>query len=137
MNAPECREAQMSLNNRQEDVHEFFLKILEHFDEELTVIAEVYNLPDIFNIFFRSTTTCQLCSYTWEVQEYLWFLTLHFPFGFAQEAPNSQEFDIYSLMDSYFKVEMLPRRPCSLCGFVGGTGKKFDLTMGAGGLGRV
>ena len=127
MNAPECKEAQMSLNNRQEDVHEFILKILEHFDEELTVIAEVFNLPDVFNIFLRSTTTCQLCSYTWVVQEYLWLLTLHFPLGFAQEAPSSQEFDIYSLMDTYFNLEMLTEHPCSQCGLAGGTGKKLDI----------
>ena len=61
MNAPQCRVEQMSLNNRQEDVHEFFLKLLEHFDEELIKIAEVYNLLDVFNIILRSTTTCQMC----------------------------------------------------------------------------
>ena len=127
MNAPECKEAQMSLNNRQEDVHEFILKILEHFDEELTFIAEVFNLPDVFNILLRSTTTCQLCSYTGVLQEYLWLLSLHFPLGFAQEAPSSQEFDIYSLMNTYFNLEMLTEHPCSQCGLAGGTGKKLDI----------
>ena len=127
MNAPECKEAQKSLNKRQEDVHEFILKILEHFDEELTVIAEVFNLPDVFNIFLRSTTTCQLCSYTREKHEYLWLLTLHFPLGSAQEALNSHELDIYSLMDTYFNVEMLTEHRCSQCGLVGGTGKKLDV----------
>ena len=53
MNAPECRDAQMSLGMRQEDVHEFLIKLLEHFDEEVIKIAEVYNLPDVFNIIPR------------------------------------------------------------------------------------
>ena len=67
---------QLSLGDRQEDVHEFFLKLLEHFDEELTKIAEVFNLPDVSNIFIRSRTTWQLCFRTNEETEYLWVLTL-------------------------------------------------------------
>ena len=127
MNSPQCREAQMSLNNRQEDAHEIFLKLLEHFDDELTLIAEVYNLPNVFNIALRSTLTCQRCSYTSDKTEYLWLLSLHFPSGFAGEVPNSQELHIDSLMDRYFKLERLTVHPCSQCLFIGGTVKKLDI----------
>ena len=33
MNTKECRASQMSFNNRQQDVHEFLLKLLEHFKD--------------------------------------------------------------------------------------------------------
>ena len=127
INSEQCRAAQMSLNSRQEDAHEFFLQLLEHFDDELTVIAEVFNLPDVFNICLRSTTTCERCFRTSRVNGYLWLLSLHFPSGFAEEAPNSPELNIYSLMDSYLRLEMLPNHPCAQCHFVGSTGKKLDI----------
>ena len=97
-------------------------------DDELTVIAEVHNLPDVFNIFLRSRTTCQQCFHTSELTEHLWLLSLHFPAGFAEEAPNSQGFHIESLMESYFRLEMLPFHPYSQCRLVGVTGKKLDIT---------
>ena len=127
MYSPQCREAQMSLNKRQEDAHEIFLKLLEHFDDELTLIAEVYNLPNVFNIAVRSTLTCQRCSYTRDKTEYLWLLSLHFPSGFAGEAPNAQELHIYSLMDRYLKLERLTLHPCSQCRYIGGTVKKLNI----------
>ena len=37
MNTRRCRAAQMSLMNRQEDAHELFVILLEHFDDELCV----------------------------------------------------------------------------------------------------
>ena len=126
-NSRQWREAQMSLDNRQEDAHEMFIKLLEHLDEELTRIAEVFNIPNVFNIAIRSTLTCQRCFYTSDKTEYLWLLSLHFPLGFAGEASNSQELHIYSLMDRYLKLERLPFHPCSQCGFVGGTVKKLDI----------
>ena len=126
-NSRQWREAQMSLDNRQEDAHEMFIKLLEHLDDELTRIAEVFNIPNVFNIAIRSTLTCQRCFYTSDKTEYLWLLSLHFPWGFAGEASNSQELHIYSLMDRYLKLERLPFHPCSQCGFVGGTVKKLDI----------
>ena len=126
-NSSQWREAQMSLDNRQEDAHEMFIKLLEHLDDELTRIAEVFNIPNVFNIAIRSTLTCQRCFYTSDKTEYLWLLSLHFPWGFAGEASNSQELHIYSLMDRYLKLERLPFHPCSQCGFVGGTVKKLDI----------
>ena len=129
MNTRECRVAQMSLNNRQEDVHEFLLKLLEHFDEELTQIADTFNLPDIFNIRLRSTTTCERCSYYREQTEPLWLLSLHFPAGSNEDASVSVSpvLHIQSLLDSYFRVEHLYQHPCSLCSFVGGTDTKLDI----------
>ena len=64
MNSRHWREAQMSLDNRQEDAHEMFVKLLEHLDDELTRIAEVFNIPNVFNIAIRSTLTCQRCFYS-------------------------------------------------------------------------
>ena len=58
---------------------------------------------------------------------YLWHLIIHFPFGFDEEAPNSQELDIYSLMNTYLKLEMLTEHTCSQCGLLGTTGKKIAM----------
>ena len=127
MNAPQCRA--LSLNNRQEDVHEFLLKLLVHFDEELILIAEVYNLPNIFDIYLRSTLTCQQCSRSNITKEYLWLLSLHLPLGSNEEAPDSvsHALHMYSLMDSYFKVEILHEHRCPQCNFVGGTERKLKI----------
>ena len=95
----------MSLGQRQEDAHEFFLKLLEHFDEELTIFTEVCNLPDVFNIYIRSKTTCRECFRTYEEKDYLWVLSLPFPLGFAEHPSNL--LNLYSLMDSYFDTEIV------------------------------
>ena len=55
MKTPQCRAGQMSLNDRQEDPHELFVKLLDHFEDKKTGINEV------FNIYLRSTTTGQRC----------------------------------------------------------------------------
>ena len=129
MNTDHCREAELSLNNRQEDAHEFLLKLLEHFEDKLIVIAEVFNLPNVFDIYLRSTTTCQRCFRYNETKQYLWLLSLHFPLGSGEEAPHSvsHSLDIYSLMDSYFKLEILPEHRCAQCAFVGATEKKLSI----------
>ena len=79
----------MYLDERQEDVHEFLLKLLEHFDDELTGIAEVFNLPYVFTIILRSTIICQQCSCSSVKKEDLWFLSLPFPLDYNEEAPYS------------------------------------------------
>ena len=103
MNTQECRASNMSFNSRQEDVHEFLLKLLEHFHEELSVIPETFNLPDIFNIRLRSTTACQRSLYSNEQTETLWLLSLHFPVGYNEDAPDSgsRVLHINSLIDSF------------------------------------
>ena len=127
MNTPECKAVQLSLNNRQEDVHEFFLRLLEHLDEELTIIADTFSLPNIFNIHLRSTITCQNCQRSADASEWLWVLSLYFPLDFNEDASRavSHSFDIHSLMDIYFSVENLLQHPCSQCRHVGGTEKKL------------
>ena len=98
-------------------MHEFFLKLLGHFDEEITIFAKVYNLPDVFNIYIRSKTTCRECFRTYEEKDYLWVLSLPFPLGFAQHPANRQ--NLYSLMDSYFHTEIVLDHRCEDCGTVG------------------
>ena len=115
----------MILGKRQEDAHEFFLKLLEHFDEELTIFADVYNLPDVFNIYIRSKTTCRECFRTYEEKDYLWVLSLPFPLGFAQHPANRQ--NLYSLMDSYFHTEIVLDHRCEDCGTLGNTAKKLEI----------
>ena len=100
---------------------------MEHFDDEQTLFDEVFNLPDVFKIFLRSTATCQGCSRISEESFYLWLLTLHFPLGLDDEALQPTELDIYSLMDTYFKLEMLTEHICSQCGLLGGTGKMIAM----------
>ena len=127
MNTQEC--SALSLNSRQEDVHEFLLKLVEHFHEELSDIPETLNLSDIFNIRLRSTTTCQRCLYSNDQTETLWLLSLHFPVGYNEDAPDSasRSLPINSLIDSYLRAEKLYEHPCSQCGFIGGTEKKLDI----------
>ena len=129
MNTKECKSVQMSLDNRQEDVHEFLLKLLEHFDEQLIKIAETYNLPHIFNIHLRSTVTCKRCLRSNDSTEYLWLLSLPFPLADNDDAQYyvSHALHINSLIDSYFNVENLHEHSCSQCSFVGGTEKKFSI----------
>ena len=62
MDTPECKAVQMGLNKRQEDVHEFLLKLLEHFNAELSVTAHTFDLFCILKIHLLSTTTCHQCS---------------------------------------------------------------------------
>ena len=130
MNTPQCKAVHMSLDDRQEDVHEFLLKLLEHFYEALTDVAEVFNLPNVFDIILCSTISCQQCSRSAVTNEYLWVLSLPFPLDYNEEAPYSvsHALHIYSLMDSYFKAEILHDHPCSQCGFVGRTEKKLNIT---------
>ena len=129
LSAPQCWTAQLSLNKRQEDVHEFLLKLLEHFDEELIKIAEVFNLPYIFNIDLHSKLTCKHCSRSNVAEEYLWLLSLHFPLGSNEEASGSvsHALHVYFLLDSYFKVEILHDNRCPRCSFVGGMEKKLTI----------
>ena len=129
MNSRECKVVQMGLNKRQEDVHEFFLKLLEHFNEEMTVIAETFSMPNIFNIHLGSTITCQQCLRSSDAKEWLMVLSLHFPLGDNEDAADgiSHAIDIISLMNSYFKVEPLDEHPCLQCNFVGETEKKLDV----------
>ena len=124
-NLPQCRAINLSLGHRQEDAHEFFLKLLEHFDDELTIFAEVYKLPDVFDILIRSRTTCRLCSRIYEQKEYLWVLSLPFPLGFAQYPPNLQ--NLHSLIDSYCKTQIVLNYKCEGCDTYGNTGKKLDI----------
>ena len=135
MNTKECREAQMSLNNRQQDVHEFLTKLLEHFDAELIKIAETSNLPtfdlpEIFNMGMRSTINCQICSYSTDKTDPLTVLSLHFPMSNNEDAADSHSrvIHINSLIDRYFRVENLHEHPCAQCGFIGVTEKKLDIT---------
>ena len=124
-NLPQCRAINLSLGKRQEDAHEFFLKLLEHFDKELTIFADVYNLPNVFNIKIRSKTTCRECSRTHEEKDYLWVLSLPFPLGFAQHPANRQ--NLYSLLDSYFHTEIVLDHRCEDCGTLGNTAKKIEI----------
>ena len=127
MATQECRA--LSLNNRQEDAHEFLLKLLEHFDEELSRIAENFSLPDIFTMDMRSTTNCQRCLYCSDKTETLTALSLCFPVSYNEDAADSPSrvLHINSLIDRYFRVENLHEHPCAQCGCIGGTEKKFDI----------
>ena len=129
MNTHECKVEQTSFNKRQEDVHEFLLKLIEHFNEELVRIAETFNMPEIFFIRLHTTTTHQRCSCYIEQSEPSWVLSLHCPEGSNEEAAVSilPILNIMSLPDSLFRVENVPWHPCSLCNFVGGTDTKLDI----------
>ena len=117
----------MSSNKRHEDIHEFLLELLEHFNVELLRLAEVYRIPQIFLSLLRSTTTCHRCSYYKEQTEPLWVLSLHFPGISNEEAAVSPTLNINSLLDSLFGVENLPLHRCSQCNFVGETDTKLDI----------
>ena len=129
MNTRQCKAVQMGLDDRQEDVHEFLSKLIEHIDEEFLLIADTYNLPTIIDTKLSSTVTYRGCLRSSEKQEYLSMLSLHFPDGYSEAAQDSvsHTLNINSLMDSYFKAEILKDHPCLGCGFVGGTEKKLNL----------
>ena len=128
INTPECKSVQLGLNDKQHDVHEFFLKLLEHIHLQLTSKLD-FSFTDYFNIHLRSTITCQHCLRSSYQTEWLTVLTLQFPMGYNEYARNggSHVLHIASLMDTYFKEENLYEHPCSQCIFVGGTEKKLNI----------
>ena len=87
--------------------------------------ADVYNLPNVFNIYIRSITTCRECFRTHEEKDYLWVLSLPFPLGFAQHPANRQK--LYLLLDSYFHTEIVLDHRCEDCGTLGNTAKKLEI----------
>ena len=72
MNTHQFRSVELCVNNRHEDVHQFIVKLPEHFDDKITVFKDVFNLPDVFSIVLQSTTTWRGCSLTFEESFYLW-----------------------------------------------------------------
>ena len=129
MNTQECRDSRMSLHNRQEDVQELLLKLLEHFENELGDMAETFNLPHIFNILMHARNECRRCFYSTERTETLRVLSLPFPAGYNEDAHDSpmRVVHINTLIEYFFGVENLHEHPCAQCGFIGGTEKKFDI----------
>ena len=127
MKTRRCRAAHMSLANRQEDAHELFVILLEHFDDELSVFAEVFSLVDLFSIFLRSTRSCQGCSSISEEKEWLCNLTLHLPLDFVHQHQNLQEVTIQSLLEKFFGVEVVSDHTCEQCRLFGGSRKKITM----------
>lgn len=103
------------LKQQARDVTEFIRKLLEHFEEHLIAIAEVFNLPYVFNIHSSSRVFCPKSN-----EEYLSLLTLPLPLYHNEEAADclSQAINIYSLMDSCFKVENFGEHTCPQRRFV-------------------
>ena len=129
INTRQCKSVQMGLDDRQEDVHEFLSKLIEHIDEEFLNIADTYNLPTIFDIRLSSAITCRGCLRSIERKEYLTMLSLHFPDAYSEPAQDSvsHALHINSLIDSYFKAEILNDHRCEGCDLVGATDKKLNL----------
>ena len=101
----ECKSVQLSLNNyRQEDVHALFLKLLDYFVEQLTLIFETFSLSNIFNIHQVSV------DYNEDAQDGV-----------------SQVLDITSPMDTYFIVENIYDHTYSQCTFVREIEKKSNI----------
>ena len=130
MNTQECRASRLSLHDRQEDVHEFLGRLLEHFEAKVSDNDETLNLLKIFNISMQSTTVCQRCSYSFGRTETLQALALHFPGGCNEDAPDSPSrvVHINSLIDNFCGVEKLPEHFCLPCGFTGATEKKYYIS---------
>ena len=125
LNTPECKEVQMGVNDREEDVSEFLVRLLEHFYEELGVLGVTTYLTDIFKIQFQSTTTCLHCATSRDKKEHLWIFTLQFPFGHNEHAPASlsHTLDLYTLMDHYLTTEILSDYRCPECDDIRQTAK--------------
>ena len=129
MNTEQCQSVQMGIGNRQEDVHEFMSKLIEHIREECMSIGDTFNLSTLFDIKLSSKVTYRCCLRSNETSELLSMLSLHFPTGHREDAQNSAShtLNIDSLMQNYFRAENLNEHPCSQCGFVGDTEKKLSL----------
>ena len=128
MQTPQCKSVQMGLGNRQQDVHEFFVKLMEHFEEDNRLKADTFNLFSIFKIQLRSTTMYQQCSHLYEKDEYLWQLSLYFPPALNEDAASSSTtFDISYLLEKYFQQENIHEASCPHCGLVGQTVKNLNI----------
>ena len=124
MRTPECKSVQMALN-RQQDVHEFFVKVMEHFEKDSRLTADTYGLLGILNIKLRSTTAYQQCSHSYTKDDYLWVLSLYFQSAVDEDI--SIKLDISYLMDKYFQTEIIPQATCSQCHVVGQTVKTLNI----------
>ena len=85
-------ECQSMDDGRQHDVHEFFVKLMEHFEKDLKdkkLTADTFKLLAILNIQLRSTTTYQQCTHSYEKDEYLWQLSLYFPVALHEDIPTT------------------------------------------------
>ena len=125
LRTPECKSVQMGLDRRQEDVHEFFVKLMEHFEKDNRLTADTFSLLSILNIKLRSTTTYQQCSHSHATDEYLWQLSLYFPIALDEDI--SIKIDISYLLDKYFQREIIDHTTCPHCEFVGRTVKNLNI----------
>ena len=118
-------ECQSMDDGRQHDVHEFFVKLMEHFEEDDKLTADTFKLLAILNIQLRSTTTYQQCTHSYEKDEYLWQLSLHFPVALDEDIPNT--LDISYLLKKYLQREIIHQASCPQCGVVGLTVKSLNI----------
>ena len=109
----------------QHDVHEFFVKLMEHFEEDDKLQSDTLKLLAILNIQTRSTTTYQQCTHLYEKDEYLWQLSLHFPVALDEDIPTT--LDISYLLKKYLQREIIHQASCPQCGVVGLTVKSLNI----------
>ena len=115
-------------NGTQQDVHEFFVKLMEHFEKDLEdkkLTADTFKLLAILNIQLRSTTTYQQCTHSYDKDEYLWQLSLYFPDALDEDIPNT--LDISYLLSKYLQREIIHQASCPQCGVVGLTVKSLNI----------
>ena len=111
MNIPECKEAQMSLNENQEDAGEFFIRLIEHFRQKFRPLA------DIFVGLIRSTLTCQQCSNSYIKVDPFKLLSLSFPVVSNEQDPYNvpHTHNIYNLLGDFVKPEIISGYNCPHC----------------------
>ena len=127
MITPECKSVQMD-DGRQHDAHEFFVKLMEHFEKDLQdkkLTADTFKLLAILNIHLRSTTTYQQCTHLYEKDEYLWQFSLYFPHASEEDIPDT--LDISYLLKRYHQRESIHQASCPQCGVVGLTVKSLKI----------
>ena len=118
----------MGLDSRKEDVHEFFVKLMEHFENDDRLTAENFKLLAILNIQLRSTTNYQQCLHSYDVDDYLWQLSLHFPPPLNEDAASSSTtLKISYLLQKFFQHEIINEASCPECGVVGQTVKTLSI----------
>ena len=122
MGIPQCGRAHMH-EDKQEDAGEFFLILIEYFREKFRPLA------DIFEGNSRSIITCQHCSSTTTTMQPFKLLALCFPVSNNKQDQHNvaSTHDIYTLLDDFFRPEIISGYHCTQCATHHPAKKKLDI----------
>ena len=119
---PECKRAHRK-KNKQEDAAQFFLTLIEYLRQKFKPLADVF-VGDL-----GSTSTCQQCLQSSSKTDPFKLLSLSFPQRNNEQDPHNfqHEHNIQSLLDDFFKPEIIYDYECTPCSTKYPTAKTLNI----------